>query len=122
MMTATHVLPLLLLGAAPQGAPTAAPAPAAAMTSAPAMDAPGGMWKPYDYRGGSSKASQESIPSGVLVIIAYVILWAVVLGYVLVLAARQVRLRRELNELRRRLGPQTQAEGAPARTSGSETT
>ena len=56
-------------------------------------------WKPYDY----AKRRPESIPSGTLVIIAYIIIWVVVLAYVVILARRQSKLREELAELRRRL-------------------
>ena len=41
-------------------------------------------WKPYDY----AKRRPESIPSGTLVIIAYIIIWVVVLAYVVILARR----------------------------------
>jgi CcmD family protein len=84
----------------------ALPPPAAgasmAQKAGPKADPQRGMkgWKPYDY---SKRQGKESIPSGTLVIIAYVIIWMVVLAYVVILARRQSKLREELAELRRRL-------------------
>jgi len=63
-----------------------------------------GQWQDYKSareHGVGGDATQ--VPSGTLVVIAYVIIWAVVLLYVLVLALRQRRLASEVDNLRRRL-------------------
>ncbi len=88
-------VPLSVAVAAPA---SMAPAPAAMGGQKP------GEWK--DYKGsdqGASKGNKQEIPSGTLVVISYIIIWAVVLLYVLLLALRQKRLTSELQQLRRRL-------------------
>jgi CcmD family protein len=90
----------------------AAPA-ASQMATAPGMKAtaPGmkgdekpGQWRDYDpakARGSGGQGGQ--VPSGTLVVFAYIIIWAVMFLYVLVLAFRQKRLKGEVEQLRRRL-------------------
>ncbi|MFH2009730.1 MAG: CcmD family protein [bacterium] len=121
------VLPALVVVTASAAAP-AAPAPgpearvmetmrpppaggAMGQTTGPKADPQGGRkgWKPYDY---SKRQRGESIPSGTLVIIAYILIWAVVLAYVVILARRQSKLREELAELRRRLESADDGTGA----------
>jgi len=101
---------LALLGAAPAAA---APGP---MSGPPALSgaamSPGtmnGKWKPYDY--GQAPSRREEIPSGTLVVVAYIVLWAVLLGYVVLLAVRQRRLMADLRDLRRELD--RRQDGAP---------
>jgi len=78
-----------------------------------------GEWEDYDpskQRG--AKGGAEQLPSGTLVVIAYIIIWAVVLLYVLVLALRQRRLRAEVQQLRRRLD---EVDPPPTATSSEKT-
>ncbi len=83
--------------------PTAPARPAAA----PAAMAPGGgEWrdfKPADSAGRGKSGEARGVSSGVLVVVAYGIIWAVLLVYVLILSFRQRRLSQELGQLGRRL-------------------
>jgi CcmD family protein len=74
-----------------------------------------GQWKAYDYD--QRPEHRDEIPSGTLVVIAYVVLWAVLLSYVVILGLRQRRLRAELAELKREIAASApeaaRAPGAP---------
>lgn len=103
MLMSPVMLPALLMLADPSrasavGTGEMAPAPAPKGGVGP------GQWQEYDPAqepGSGGKATQ--VPSGTLVVIAYVIIWAVVLLYVLVLALRQRRLASEVEQLRQLL-------------------
>ncbi len=103
---------LALLGAAPAvaapGPVRGQPAVAGAAMSPGAMN---GKWKPYDY--GEAQSRREEIPSGTLVVVAYIVLWGVLLGYVVLLAMRQRRLMADLRDLRRELERRQDGEPDP---------
>jgi len=64
-----------------------------------------GMWKDYNPADDSHSQSKmkRRFTSGELVVVAYLVIWAVVFIYVLLLARRQSQLSSELDQLRRRL-------------------
>lgn len=101
----TPIVLLALAGLAEPSRPAAAgnaemaPAPVRKGAAKP------GMWKDYNPADakGSKGQSKQKFSSGELVVIAYTIIWGVVLIYVLLLALRQSRLRSELEQLRRQL-------------------
>lgn len=72
-------------------------APGEMAVAPPGMSGDGG-WKPYDYGKGGSGRNGPS--SGALVVLAYGLIWGVLLVYVVLLARRQRRLREELDALR----------------------
>ena len=87
--------------------------PAAGNTNATNAKAVDGGYKKFEYHKQSQAA--QRIPSPTLVIIAYCLLWAVVLGYILLLSRRQKQLREELAALRKRINEATQATGGTER-------
>jgi CcmD family protein len=103
------ILATVLVAAAPPestgGAMTAAPAPAADTRGRDAS------WQQYDYS--RPPVRKDEIPSSTWVIIAYLTIWALLLGYVVILARRQARLRDELAELSRRIDAAAPPERTP---------
>lgn len=99
---AALLLLALLILMAPLLARALGPAKGTVPSTAMGGDQPGA-WKDYNPAQAGAKGKRDQIPSGTLVVIAYILIWVVVLIYVLLLAMRQRRLVGELDQLRRRL-------------------
>ena len=78
-------------------------------TGAPTTMSGGSGWVPYDYGRGEERA--RTVSSGTLVLVAFGLIWLVLLVYLGVLVRRQRRLREEMEAL---LGSQ----GGPSAPAG----
>jgi hypothetical protein len=115
MTLATVLLLQSVPGAEPAAAPPGTKAPATRTSDEPGTGkAAGSGWQRYDYQRPSGP--KDEIPSGIWVIVAYLVLWGILLAYVVVLAMRQSRLRSELAALAHRLD---RTEVGPGRASAA---